>query len=223
MRAALRNRALLAGASSGAAPLAALFLAVALIVGLTDEQAGISPVAIVAVTAVGTLIGGMLGALVAVTNRAGSAIAARRLVRAALVAGLAGGVFLGVGARLMMRVMALLGGSSGDFSLSGTFGIMLLAVVFVGFPTGLLFTAVQRWLPGRGALKGLPFGLVVFGLLAVLNPAAGEVDAFANLLWIVLLGFGAVTVGYAVVMAATISALTSHGAAPAPLRAVQAS
>ncbi len=75
-------------------------------------------------------------------------------------AGLVAGLLWGIGLRLAMRIMALLGGQSPEFSFEGTL-LILLVGTFIGIPTGLLFVAIRKYLPGSGRWKGLLFGLLV--------------------------------------------------------------
>ncbi len=74
--------------------------------------------------------------------------------------GLVAGLLWGMGLRLAMRIMALVGGQTPEFTLEGTL-LILLVGTFIGIPAGLLFVAIRKYLPGSGGWKGLVFGLLV--------------------------------------------------------------
>lgn len=85
------------------------------------------------------------------------------LFAAVLSGGLAGVVIGGVLSRLSMRVVALLTGSPGEFSVGGTLGILLIAAVF-GVIFGGIYSPLRRFLPSRWPWQGAVYG----GLWAVL-------------------------------------------------------
>lgn len=85
------------------------------------------------------------------------------LFAAVLSGGLAGVVIGGVLSRISMRVVALLTGSPGEFSVDGTLGILLIAAVF-GVIFGGIYSPLRRFLPSRWPWQGAVYG----GLWAVL-------------------------------------------------------
>jgi len=93
---------------------------------------------------------------------------------ATVAAGIVAGAAAGLGARVAMFIARLMNGSyngqnthasaiNGQVTVSGTLSIVVTGVFF-GVAGALLYLLVRRWVPGRGALKGLVFGL---GLLLV--------------------------------------------------------
>lgn len=100
-----------------------------------------------------------------------------------LLAGATGGLAAGFGARVAMRVIALLGGQPPGFTLEGTLFILILGAA-MGAVMGLPFMAIRRILPGAGRSvlqKGLMFGLLVFLVFMVIPflvfLARGELEA----------------------------------------------
>lgn len=90
-----------------------------------------------------------------------------RLIRALAIGGFSGviaGLLWGTGARLAMRVVAVMGEQTAEFSLGGT-GIILLLGVYIGMALSLLYLVVRRWLPATRTTHALCFGLVVLVLL----------------------------------------------------------
>jgi hypothetical protein len=79
-------------------------------------------------------------------------------------AGLGAGLLWGIGARLAMRIMAIVAERPAEFSIQGSLLILLLGA-FIGIPAGLLFVAIRRYLPGRGQWKALSFGLLTLLVL----------------------------------------------------------
>ena len=109
-----------------------------------------------------------------------------RLVRAmgiGVLAGLAAGFLAGgVGSRLAMRISAIAAGPDqqgvltengnrvGEITLDGTLFLLLFGGVFAGLVGGLVYIAVQPWLPRSSRWRGLAFGvllLAVFGFVVI--------------------------------------------------------
>jgi hypothetical protein len=130
-----------------------------------------------------------------------------------LRAGAVAGVVLGIGARLAMRVVALSSNRLPEISLEGTSGILMIGTM-IGLISGLIFMALRRYIPGNGWLKGLTFGLVVFGVLALLLRTAlqEEIDpaVAAGRLPIIVGAFGMAFVVYGLVMEALVTRLSSR-------------
>ena len=93
---------------------------------------------------------------------------------ATVMAGMVAGAVAGLGARLAMFIARLMNDSyngqnthasaiNGQVTVSGTLSIVVTGMLF-GVAGALAYLLVRRWVPGRGALKGLVFGL---GLLLV--------------------------------------------------------
>ena len=86
----------------------------------------------------------------------------------AIPAGLVGGV----GGRLIMRILAMVneenagimtenGNISGEITAIGTLGLIIGVGLVSGVIGGLVYVMIRRWLPDRGLLKGVTFGLVL--------------------------------------------------------------
>jgi hypothetical protein len=104
--------------------------------------------------------------------RAGMVWRALRACGITMLAGMAGGVVWGVGARAAMRAIALAAGHRPDFSWGGTLGILLLGA-FVGGLAGLPYLAVRRLAPagrGRRALAYCLLVMLTLGPLVYLSP-----------------------------------------------------
>lgn len=106
-------------------------------------------------------------------------------ITAATIAGLLAGVLAGgVGSRIAMRIVALLGGMRPEFTVGGTFAILLMAAL-IGILFGAVYGLVRRTIPLPGLWKGalyggffailvaLPFLLSPEGELALASPAVG--------------------------------------------------
>ena len=100
---------------------------------------------------------------------------ALRLIGAGLLSGvIAGAIAGGLGSRLAMFVIRLMNSSFngqithpnaevGVITLDGTMALVVEGM-FTGVPGGLLYLMVRRWVPGRGATKGLAFGFILLVL-----------------------------------------------------------
>jgi len=87
-----------------------------------------------------------------------------RTLPLALALGTASGaLLLGLGGRLVMRLFAVATGRPGAFSLRGTLTVVFAGAV-AGLIGGVLFWAVERWLPRHTLLRGLVFGLLCFAI-----------------------------------------------------------
>jgi hypothetical protein len=118
------------------------------------------------------------------------------------VAGLISGiVFLGFGARIVMRISAMLdpdmegaftenGNIVGEVTLGGTLELLFFVGLFGGMIAGVLWVTVREWLPDRPLLRVLAAGLVAALLgsfqvvstensdFLVLNPGVANVAMF---------------------------------------------
>lgn len=94
-----------------------------------------------------------------------------RVAGAAIVAGMLAGAAAGLGARVVMFVIRLMNPSYngqithaqsevGRWTAAGTIGLVIEGV-FVGVSGGLVYAVVRRWMPGRGAIKGVSFGILL--------------------------------------------------------------
>ncbi len=85
----------------------------------------------------------------------------------ALTAGAVGGLAMGAGLRLAMRLAAVTEGQETVFTPGGTLFLLVAGGSF-GLLLGPLYGAVRRWVPGRGTGRGAVFGMVLAVLAGVL-------------------------------------------------------
>ena len=132
-------------------------------------------------------------------------------------AGLASGILVvGAGGRLAMRLLAVTGGAEvqglrteadevvGEITVSGTIGFVIFVGVFGATMMGLVYVAIQRWLPG-GRATGLYYGLVLLIALGTrLDPLRADNEDFdlVGPAWLSLLLFGALALAQGAAVAA---------------------
>ncbi len=119
----------------------------------------------------------------------------------ALAGLLAGAVIGGIGARLAMRIVALVVGSQPSFTLTGTVLILLMGAI-LGIPLGLLYVALRRVWRWPDVWLGLLLGIALLLLLVVplfASQPGGEFGLLSPLAGIVL--FGVLPVGFGLALA----------------------
>jgi len=124
---------------------------------------------------------------------AARAAKAARLVVAAAVAGLG----LGVGARLLMRLIALEAGLPGSYSLGGSVDVVLFGLL-LGGPIAAGFWLIRPRLAWRRPFAGVALGTMLLALFALLPPASAR-SALAgtpDTPLFTLLGFGLLLIGW---------------------------
>jgi len=94
-------------------------------------------------------------------------------IRVGLIAGLAGGLVLGLGGRIIMRILAIVAQTGAGFSVGGTIEVLLTGV-FIGVPAALVFVFVRKHIPLPGLQRGVLFGVVLFLLLVLVPPPAAR-------------------------------------------------
>lgn len=106
-------------------------------------------------------------------------------------AGLVSGTFiLGIGGRLAMRLIAMLGGLPGGFSWGGSFEVVALGS-FIGLLSGAIFGMIEKLGFQKRAYSGLLYGALVFGSIIILPiEGKGAAAGFPKLLLIIYLIFG---------------------------------
>lgn len=120
----------------------------------------------------------------------------------------AGALVTGPALRLVMRLLAVTGGSDaqgrlteadeviGDIDLGGTIGLVVFGGVLTGAGSGLLYVLVRRWLPA-GRTGGAAFGVLHFVVAATradpLRPGNPDFDLVGPG-WLAVLTFGVVAV-----------------------------
>ena len=83
----------------------------------------------------------------------------------AISGGVIGGLVVGGLARLAMRGVALIAGKRPEFSLTGTFGILLLFAI-LGALLAMPYLGLRRWLPVHSGWTALLYGALLAGLAA---------------------------------------------------------
>ncbi len=131
-----------------------------------------------------------------------------RILRWLAVVGMgsvAGGLVLGLWGRAAMRVVAMVDPTvSPSFTLSGTIGILIVAVI-LSLPAAMLFLGLRRFLGQGGARQAAAFGLALLvfpGLLFLVR--FGELHEL-GLLWLNVGMFGAMFVAWGASVAAGVT------------------
>jgi hypothetical protein len=139
----------------------------------------------------------------------------------------AGLLVLGPGGRLAMRLLAVTAGDDaqgalteadeivGDITLGGTLGFMIFVGLLGGAFTGLVYVAIQRWLPGPPG-RGLAFGAVLLVLFATrIEPLRTSNEDFdlVGPTWVTLLVFAAL----AFAQGAAVSAFVNRWSRTQPM------
>lgn len=114
-----------------------------------------------------------------------------RAIGAAFLAATASGIVVGLASRLAMKVSALLSPSElirvtengnvvGDFTVEGTFALLVFAGVGPALFAALLYAVLRPWLTRLGPAGGLAFGVALFGIAgaAILHPANDDFRRF---------------------------------------------
>lgn len=105
------------------------------------------------------------------------------VVGAAVIAGI---LVVGLGGRLLMRVMAATSGGAaqgklteagevvGDITLGGSVGFVAFTGILVPVAAGLLYLALRRFLPSGAVVAGTIFAVLLLGTVGVDQPMAPE-------------------------------------------------
>jgi hypothetical protein len=88
-----------------------------------------------------------------------------RLGAIGILAGAVAGLVTGIGARIVMRVVALVTHQAPTFTPATV--LLLGELLFLGIAPGIPYVAVRRFIPGPGLVKGLAFGAILFLLIGV--------------------------------------------------------
>lgn len=140
----------------------------------------------------------------------------RRLLTAAAAGLVCGILVLGLGGRVMMRIVALAGHRPVHFGAGATAGIVLIGGI-LGLIGGLGFGLLQRVLPGSAAVKGLLYGTLFFVVVVPLqpDPIQAEITELRSIWSIVIPLFWALFLAFGLGVA-------RWGRRPAPTRALAA-
>lgn len=149
-----------------------------------------------------------------------------RRIFGTLAAGPLAGAVGGLGARLAMRIIALLspshlgeitheGAVNGRITAAGTLNLVVEGAV-PGLLGAILFLAVRRWLPRQSVVRGLVFGIGLLACVggAVLDPGNYEFTRFVSL----YLALGMFAVLFPIYGVALVVVARRFGADPAPVR-----
>ncbi len=120
-----------------------------------------------------------------------------KAIAAGLAAGaLAGTVILGIGGRLAMRLIAMVGGFPGSQSWGGSLEVVAFGLI-LGVVWGFFFGLVHRYAFTGKLLTGLLFGLLLYGLVVAIpmDPKAA-IAGFPDHLLTITLIFGVLFVMY---------------------------
>ncbi|AKA36223.1 hypothetical protein [Flagellimonas lutaonensis] len=114
---------------------------------------------------------------------------------------LAGTLVLGIGGRLAMRGIALMGGLKGGFSWGGTMEVVLLGLI-IGAISGTIYGVLSNYLFKNKWSAGGLYGLLAFVAILVLPiEGKGAAKGFPDLQVPISLIFGGLHVVYGVVLA----------------------
>ena len=120
-----------------------------------------------------------------------------KLMIAGLIAGIMVGiVVLGLGGRLLMRLIALIGGLTPGISLGGTLEVVAFGGITGGF-AGITYGFIHAILPKNSWLKGIAFGLLIYGFLLLIPFDSKMVaNGFPQLKLLIYILFGALCLLY---------------------------
>lgn len=119
-----------------------------------------------------------------------------------------GAVVLGVGGRIVMSGIALMGHVTPQWSLGGTVDVIAFGAI-VGVVSGLVYVAAGAYLPGPHLAKGLFAGLLLFGVMALIRPpsARSAMAGFTTLTTPILLMFGVICLIFGVALVVAVDVL----------------
>lgn len=114
----------------------------------------------------------------------------KRLLIGACAGLVSGTIILGIGGRLAMRLIAIVGGLPGGFSWGGSLEVVALGLL-IGLLSGAIFGMIDKLGFQKKAYSGLLYGTLVFGSIIILPiEGKGAAAGFPQLLLIIYLIFG---------------------------------
>lgn len=114
---------------------------------------------------------------------------------------LVGTLVIGVGGRIAMRGIAMMGGLKGGFSWGGTLEVVLLGLL-IGTISGTIYGLLSNYLFANKWLAGGTYGLLVFIAIVILPiEGKGAAKGFPDLTLEVYLIFGALHLVFGVLLA----------------------
>lgn len=134
-----------------------------------------------------------------------------RILRSSATGALFGAILLGLGGRVVMRLLTMHDGREPGFSFGGTLEIMLYGAI-IGLVAGLVFALLPAPLRKNWIASGLIFGLLVYAGTILTLPAhiAGTAAPFSDILPLVLFGFGLCFLAFGLALARTLQAHVAH-------------
>ncbi|MGI9551192.1 MAG: hypothetical protein ACR2MT_08340 [Aurantibacter sp.] len=119
-----------------------------------------------------------------------------------LISGLvAGMLIIGMGGRLAMRIIALLGGQQGGFSWGGTLDVVAFGLI-TGAISGVIYGMIEKYGFSTKLLNGGLYGILLFVALLVLPiEGKGAAKAFPDLQLSIYLIFGVTLIVYGIILA----------------------
>lgn len=142
---------------------------------------------------------------------------ARRVLdvgRLVLVGAIAGAIWLGLGSRMAMRVVALANGHPTELTLAGT-GFLLLAGTTAGAVVTVATVGVLgRWVPpGRPGRLAVVVLTAVVPALALLDPANPDIVLFGHR-WLTVGLFGLLPIAFGATVAYLLPLLAANALVP---------
>jgi hypothetical protein len=119
-------------------------------------------------------------------------------------------LFLGIGGRIAMRVLAILAEQEPRFTVEGTIAILIFSTT-IGIVGGALFPVVGNYLPSPATARGGAWGLILFIVLIPMLPADIHQEAleFEHFLPLTITLFGLLFLAFGVVLELLRQALCS--------------
>ena len=91
----------------------------------------------------------------------------KKILIGILIGGLVGTIILGLGGRLLMRIIMLMSGGAGGFSMGGSLEVVAFGGM-VGAMSGVAFVILQKLIHGRSLFKGFAIGLLTYAALVLI-------------------------------------------------------
>ncbi len=144
-------------------------------------------------------------------------ILARRLAVGATSGAVIGGLMLGIGGRIVMRLLALMLERGPAFSIGGTTEIVAYGAI-VGAVAGAMFALGRPLLPARWPVQGLVVAILTYAATIATLPShiAETARPFADRMPVVLLLFGLCFLAFGLAMARVSSRASSPAQEAAP-------
>jgi len=151
-----------------------------------------------------------------------SALDAVRTLACVASAGFVSGILVvGLGGRLVMRILAATSGdlaqhrvtdagqAVGNISVSGSLSFMIFAGILIPIAAGVLFVPLRRFVPTRSWIAGIAYGVILLGFFGVDDPLAPDNVDFVILspLWLAVALVSATSLLFGTTFAALVARL----------------